>query len=88
MAGEVEKTSRINELFAQLIESSKFRELESDVDTFNRSHQWSKKGIALQTMKYGHDISINKSSVLVSVLQYDGSVQVTVGGIDMGQVNI
>ena len=36
-------------------------------------------------MKYEHNIDFAKSSVLVSVLKHDGSVQITVGGIDMGQ---
>ena len=36
-------------------------------------------------MKYECNIDFAKSSVLVSLLKHDGSIQITVGGIDMGQ---
>ena len=76
LSGEEEKTTRINELFQQLTKTVDFSRLQAEVAEYNQSHQWSKKGIALQAMKYGHNIEFHNSSVLVSILKYDGSVQV------------
>ena len=36
-------------------------------------------------MRYPHDVSFHVSSVQISVMKKDGSVQATVAGIDMGQ---
>ena len=76
LSGEEEKTTRINDLFQQLTKSVDFTRLQADVAEYNKSHQWSKKGISLQAMKYGHNVEFHNSSVLVSILKYDGSVQV------------
>ena len=81
--GAPEGTDRCVMTFENL--SSTYKELEIKVAEFNSSSKWKKKGLAISPMKYPMDVSFHSNSVLLSVYRQDGSVQLTIGGIDMGQ---
>lgn len=55
-----------------------------EVDAFNGANRWIKRGIAVIPMKY-HLGYFGSQNALVSILQGDGSVSITHGGIEMGQ---
>ena len=83
LMGAPEGTDRCVMTFENL--SSTYKELEVKVAEFNSSSKWKKKGLAISPMKYPMDVSFHSNSVLLSVYRQDGSVQLTIGGIDMGQ---
>ena len=85
LIGATETTDRCEAVFNQLKDSSNYDNLVEEVEEYNRNNKWKKKGISIQSMRYPHDVQYHISSVQISVLKKDGSVQATVAGIDMGQ---
>ena len=84
--GVNETTTRVRDCFAQLMELTDYEKLVGEVEQFNGTHKWTKKGVSIQSMKYGHDIGLSTGSpVTVTIAKYDGSVQVVLGGCEMGQ---
>lgn len=61
-----------------------YSERKKVIDQFNLANRWMKKGIAIVPMKF-HVEYFGSLHALVSVYHRDGSVSVTVGGIEMGQ---
>lgn len=54
------------------------------INDFNANNRWIKRGIAIVPMKFQIDY-YGSLHALVSIYHRDGSVAVTVGGIEMGQ---
>ena len=78
---------RIQTIWQQLKETSRFdARREADVE-FNRTHPHTKRGIAITPVKFGISFTatlFNQAGALVLVYR-DGSVQVNHGGTEMGQ---
>ncbi|KAI9804611.1 MAG: hypothetical protein M1833_006685 [Piccolia ochrophora] len=58
-----------------------------EIDSFNKSHKWRKRGLALIPTKFGISftaIFLNQAGALVHIY-HDGSVLVAHGGTEMGQ---
>jgi xanthine dehydrogenase large subunit len=75
------------ELLAMLVERSDYHARRAEVDAFNASNRWLKKGIALTPVKFGISFTakhLNQAGALVH-LYADGSVMVNHGGTEMGQ---
>lgn len=62
-----------------------FTERRKQVDEFNRNNRWRKRGIAIVPMKWPIQY-FGTFPAFVAIYQYDGTVAVSHGGIEMGQV--
>jgi xanthine dehydrogenase large subunit len=85
--GMVVEDNIIDDVVSQLEESSQYRQRRSEIDQFNRSSRFIKKGIALTPVKFGIAFTLNhlnQAGALVHVYT-DGSVYLTHAGTEMGQ---
>lgn len=74
-------------LYNKLIQSSSYFERRKEVNEFNKSHRFVKRGLALTPVKFGISFTtsfLNQAGALVNVYT-DGSVLVSHGGTEMGQ---
>jgi xanthine dehydrogenase large subunit len=75
------------DVIAQLEKTSDYRGRRKQVDDFNRTSPFLKKGLSLTPVKFGISFTLtqlNQAGALVHVYT-DGSVQVNHGGTEMGQ---
>jgi len=57
-----------------------------EVATFNSRNAFKKRGLALVPMRWRHHLAaLKRMSVQVAAYNWDGSVAVSIGGIEMGQ---
>jgi xanthine dehydrogenase large subunit len=83
----VKDAARIQTIWDQLQESSRFAERRHAIRRFNQSHPHCKRGIAITPVKFGISFTatfFNQAGALVLIYR-DGSVQVNHGGTEMGQ---
>ncbi|CRL08602.1 CLUMA_CG021290, isoform A [Clunio marinus] len=71
-------------LLPEFVQSVDYYERKKNIETFNSLNRWIKRGIAVVPLKY-HLGYFGHFHSLVSIYHGDGSVSVTVGGIEMGQ---
>eukprot|EP00708_Paratrimastix_pyriformis_P001981 GAFH01000718.1.p1 GENE.GAFH01000718.1~~GAFH01000718.1.p1 ORF type:complete len:1299 (-),score=542.67 GAFH01000718.1:173-3628(-) len=79
--------AQLQAIWDQLMQTSEFPRRLAEVEAFNRQHQYVKRGISLIPLKNGvcfEEDFMNQGMALVHVLA-DGSVQVSHGGVEMGQ---
>ncbi|XP_045494604.1 xanthine dehydrogenase-like [Colias croceus] len=77
----------IKRCWQECIETSNYWQRKSKVQEFNRMNRWKKKGLALTPTKYGISFQIDmlmQGGALV-LIYCDGSVLISIGGIEMGQ---
>eukprot|EP01116_Phalansterium_solitarium_P016706 TRINITY_DN393_c0_g2_i1.p1 TRINITY_DN393_c0_g2~~TRINITY_DN393_c0_g2_i1.p1 ORF type:complete len:1372 (-),score=562.47 TRINITY_DN393_c0_g2_i1:226-4341(-) len=74
----------IPQLWAQIQSSADFATRTAAVAAYNTANRWTKRGIALCPMKFGIYWASDPMSCVVNVLP-DGSVGVSIAGIEMGQ---
>jgi xanthine dehydrogenase large subunit len=77
----------IPELVAELARTSDYAKRRREIDAFNRTSEWIKRGLALTPIKFGISFTLthmNQAGALVHVYT-DGSVQLSHGGTEMGQ---
>jgi xanthine dehydrogenase large subunit len=75
------------ELIDALEVSSDYRARRRDIDAFNRTSRFAKRGLALTPVKFGISFTathLNQAGALIH-LYTDGSVHLNHGGIEMGQ---
>ncbi|CAG8498876.1 3654_t:CDS:10 [Ambispora gerdemannii] len=75
------------QLYQQLKQTSDFEKRRHQVDSYNASHKWRKRGLAFVPTKFGLSytaLHLNQAGALVHVY-LDGSVLVSHGGVEMGQ---
>lgn len=72
--------------FSKLIAifQTEYHDRKNVINKFNEANRWIKRGIAIAPMKF-HVEYFGSLHALVSVYHRDGSVSITVGGIEMGQ---
>jgi xanthine dehydrogenase large subunit len=81
------KDNRLPRLFDELERTSDYRRRLAEVESFNASSRWSKRGLAMTPVKFGISFTtsfLNQAGAL-AVLYADGSLQLNHGGIEMGQ---
>lgn len=77
----------LNRCWNECIELSQYWKRKTDIDQFNRINRWRKKGLSLVPTKYGVSFAIDvlmQGGALVLIYN-DGSVLLSIGGIEMGQ---
>lgn len=74
-------------MYKQVMEESSYAARRQAVTEYNRTHKWSKRGLAIIPTKFGISFTalfLNQAGALVHVY-HDGSVLVAHGGTEMGQ---
>jgi xanthine dehydrogenase/oxidase len=76
--------SEMRQHLNDFVKSVDYRNRKNEIDTFNEGNRWIKRGISIVPMRYpmGYFGSLH---ALVSIYHGDGSVSITVGGIECGQ---
>lgn len=75
----------IPKMLKEILESSDFQRRKQFVETFNRDNRFKKRGISIVPQRFPNQYPLYHFPVLVSVYAIDGTVNVTHGGIEMGQ---
>ena len=74
-------------MWRQVIEEADYVARKKEIEEFNKSHKWKKRGISLIPTKFGISFTalfLNQAGALVHIY-HDGSVLVAHGGTEMGQ---
>lgn len=74
-------------MYNQVLEESSYKERRKAVEEYNKTHKWSKRGMAIVPTKFGISFTavfLNQAGALVHIY-HDGSVLVAHGGVEMGQ---
>ncbi|XP_074648379.1 xanthine dehydrogenase/oxidase-like [Tubulanus polymorphus] len=77
----------LHQCWKDVIEQSKYEDLQKEIESFNSQNRWKKRGIAVVPTKCGNGFALkfmNQAAALVHVY-LDGSVLLTHGGVEMGQ---
>ncbi len=79
--------NRLPRIHAELMASSDYARRRAEIEKFNASSRWTKRGIGYMPVKFGISFTasfLNQAGALV-VIYSDGSVQLNHGGTEMGQ---
>lgn len=74
-------------MYEQVLKESDYENRRKEIEQYNRTHKWSKRGIAIIPTKFGISFTakfLNQAGALVHCYR-DGSVLVAHGGTEMGQ---
>ncbi|KAJ2907096.1 putative xanthine dehydrogenase protein [Zalerion maritima] len=74
-------------MYQQVQKQASFQGRQKQVEDWNKSHKWAKKGIAIIPTKFGISFTalfLNQAGALVHIY-HDGSILVAHGGTEMGQ---
>ncbi|HTR80851.1 MAG TPA: xanthine dehydrogenase molybdopterin binding subunit [Bacteroidota bacterium] len=85
--GQTVEHNRLFQLYDKLIESSEYKKRREEVDRFNESNEFQKRGLAMTPVKFGISFTtthLNQAGALVNVYG-DGTILVNHGGTEMGQ---
>jgi xanthine dehydrogenase/oxidase len=80
--------NRINQVWNQFKKTISFDTRIASVDKFNKENKWKKRGISMIPLKYGISYTyrpMNQGSAYIMVYNYDGTVLLHHGGVEMGQ---
>jgi xanthine dehydrogenase large subunit len=81
------KDNVINDIFNKLINSSNYKKRRKEIEEFNQSNEYIKKGLAITPAKFGISFTtthLNQGGALVHIYT-DGSIHLNHGGVEMGQ---
>ena len=85
--GQKIENNRLFIIYDQLMKSSEYYKRRSEVNDFNATHEFMKKGLACTPVKFGISFTttyLNQAGALVHVYT-DGTILVNHGGTEMGQ---
>jgi xanthine dehydrogenase molybdopterin binding subunit len=85
--GQKVENNRLQALYEQLIKTSDYFERRTQINQFNQSNKFTKRGLAITPVKFGISFTtsfLNQAGALVNIYK-DGTVQVNHGGTEMGQ---
>jgi xanthine dehydrogenase/oxidase len=77
---------RFREVWDRLQVSAYVEQREAAIEVFNANNKWKKRGIACTPTKYGMQVSGRKDGARVEIFAGDGSVILSHGGCEIGQV--
>jgi xanthine dehydrogenase large subunit len=78
---------RVDRIWQELSASSDYEQRRSEIDAFNATSRWVKRGIAYQPVKFGISFTasvLNQAGALI-LIYTDGTIQLNHGGTEMGQ---
>lgn len=75
---------KIRKLLPEFVQDVEYEKRKREIEDFNESNRWKKRGIAIVPMQYPQ-VFFGQMHALVSIYHIDGTVSITTGGIDMGQ---
>ncbi|XP_037034825.1 indole-3-acetaldehyde oxidase-like isoform X2 [Bradysia coprophila] len=76
--------SNIKTMMPDFLKDVDFAERQKEVDEFNKNNRWRKRGIAVVPIKYPQEY-FGAYQAFVTIYQFDGTVAISHGGIEMGQ---
>uniref|UniRef100_A0A914ZT67 Xanthine dehydrogenase n=1 Tax=Parascaris univalens TaxID=6257 RepID=A0A914ZT67_PARUN len=84
--GDIIRNDNLTDCWQQCKMISRIDELQKEVNEFNSTHRYLKRGLAMSAVRFGltHAGNSEQSFALVQIY-LDGSVSVSIGGIEMGQ---
>jgi len=85
--GQTVENNRLFAVYDRLIKSAEYEKRRKDVNKFNASNEFHKKGLALTPVKFGISFTttfLNQAGALVHVYT-DGTILINHGGTEMGQ---
>ncbi|KAF2017116.1 xanthine dehydrogenase [Aaosphaeria arxii CBS 175.79] len=74
-------------MYKQVMDESEYSRRRQEIEEFNKTHKWNKRGLAIIPTKFGISFTalfLNQAGALVHIY-HDGSVLVAHGGTEMGQ---
>jgi xanthine dehydrogenase/oxidase len=74
-------------MWKQVRDESQYDQRRVEIERFNKTHRWNKRGLALIPTKFGISFTalfLNQAGALVHIY-HDGSVLMAHGGVEMGQ---
>ncbi|KAI9839558.1 MAG: hypothetical protein M1819_002184 [Sarea resinae] len=74
-------------MYEQVLQEAEYDRRRKEIDEFNKTHKWTKKGLSIIPTKFGISftaIFLNQAGALVHIY-HDGSILVAHGGTEMGQ---
>lgn len=74
-------------MYKQVQEESDYARRRAEIEEFNKTHKWNKRGLAIIPTKFGISFTalfLNQAGALVHIY-HDGSILVAHGGTEMGQ---
>ncbi|XP_067656036.1 uncharacterized protein [Haliotis asinina] len=83
--GLVLKYCSIRDVVAQLETSANVAARKKQIAAFNQANRWKKKGIEVMPMRWNMDYGRDIFNVFVTIYHGDGSVALSVGGVECGQ---
>jgi len=77
----------ITEMVEKIKQTGNYEARKQEMDLFNQSNKWKKRGMSLVPMRFGHVMKGFgiRYSCMISVFAGDGTISVTTSGIEMGQ---
>ncbi|WP_224242558.1 molybdopterin cofactor-binding domain-containing protein [Hyalangium gracile] len=78
----------MREVWAYLKKQCDYETKRREVDEFNATNRWRKRGLAMMPVKYGSGYNVamlEQAGAVVSVYHSDGSIIIHQGGVEMGQ---
>ncbi|XP_067656035.1 uncharacterized protein [Haliotis asinina] len=84
-AGMVLKYCNIRDMVAQLETSADVQNRKQQIAAFNQANRWKKKGISVVPLRFDLPFTHVNYGVFMTVFHGDGSVAITIGGVENGQ---
>ncbi|XP_062550713.1 uncharacterized protein LOC134215572 [Armigeres subalbatus] len=78
------KNSKLRELLPQFRKDVEFDDRKKEIETYNDSNRWKKRGISLVPLAYPMQF-MGGMKAWIAIHHLDGSVSISHGGIEMGQ---
>ncbi|GFO23340.1 xanthine dehydrogenase/oxidase [Plakobranchus ocellatus] len=85
LTGHVLNNCTVRELWRRLKDVAEVDARIRQINAFNQENQWKKRGITMTTCKYGMCYFGAGHGATVTIFARDGSVQISQGGVEMGQ---
>jgi xanthine dehydrogenase molybdopterin binding subunit len=85
--GQAVERNHLHLIYNKIVKSCRYTDRRKEINRFNKSNAYIKKGIALTPVKFGISFTtsfLNQAGALVHIYQ-DGSVLINHGGTEMGQ---